>query len=144
MKKIINLLSTVIILVCIVSCGNRKSTGNQGKVPEKLVLTTEGVQILYFHGDRRCTACLGIESVAANVFKDRYQQNPAVQYANINIDLEENSDLAKKFKATGSTLIINVNGKPNDITFEAFKLIGSEPDSLRNLMVDIVEKGLKK
>ena len=144
MKENIAIAVIALCLLGIGSCGNVKSPEKEKSTPSQITLTTAAIQILYFHGDRRCPTCLGIAEVSENLYKSKYACNTAVNYTDINIDREQNRDLAKKYKVTGSSLIIDIHGKANDITYEAFKFVLSEPDSLKNIITGIVEKGLRE
>lgn len=144
MKKDLALLAIAIALLGMGSCGNINSPGNDKQHTRQTSLSPAAIHILYFHGDRRCPTCLGIASVSKDLYMSKYISNPAVNYTDINIDKEENRDLAKKYKVTGSSLIIVSKGKAIDITYEAFKFVLSKPDSLENIITDIVEKGLKE
>lgn len=101
------------------------------------------IQIFYFHGKRRCPACNRIQQITEETYA-KYKQNPIINYYEVDIDNSENMPLAEKYKVTGSSLVVNVKGKPNDLTFEAFALALDEPDSLKILLYDVIAQGLKK
>jgi len=144
MKKFIAVLAIAIALFGLGSCGNVNSPGKDKQQTQQTSLSPAAIHILYFHGDRHCPTCIGIAELSQNLYKSKYLGNSEVNYTDINIDKEENRDLAKKYKVTGSSLIIDIKGKANDITWEAFKFVLSKPDSLENIITGIVEKGLKE
>lgn len=140
-------LSSVAIAICllgIVGCSNSRSSDEGKQSSMQTANSSEKIQILYFHGDRRCPTCLGIADVSKKLYEQNYKENSLVSYSDINVDRDENKALAKKYQVSGSSLIIDVKGKPNDITFEAFALVLTEPDSLVHIITNVVETGLKE
>jgi len=79
---------------------------------------TTGAGVYYFHGDRKCKTC---KSVGAQAKVVAAELN--VKFYDVNIDQAENKDLAKKFEATGSSLMIlhAKSGKIEDLTNFAFR-----------------------
>jgi hypothetical protein len=144
MKSYLSILAIAICLLSIGGCGNSKSSDKEKQTAQQVANSAEKVQILYFHGDRRCPSCLGIADVSEKLYQRKYKENSSVSYSDINIDMDENKALAKKYQVSGSSLIVDIKGKPNDITFEAFALVLTEPDSLVKIITNVVETGLKQ
>ncbi len=139
--------SKLFIAICSIAllsfgCGNGAKTKESNDSKEIIATADSTVQIIYFHGDRRCPTCISIEKISTDVYNQHFKGEKSVKFFNMNIDRDENRSIAEKFRITGSSLVINVKGKPNDITFEAFKYALDEPDSLGKLIVDIVVKGI--
>ncbi|MDE5423800.1 nitrophenyl compound nitroreductase subunit ArsF family protein [Ancylomarina sp. DW003] len=105
---------------CASGCNGCASKCSDTKVAE----STKGAGIYYFHGDRKCKTC---KSVGAQAKEVAAELN--VKFYDINIDQEENKDLAKQFEATGSSLMIlhAKSGKIEDLTNFAFRNAISNP-----------------
>lgn len=90
----------------------------------KVAKSTEDSGIYYFHGDRKCKTC---KSVGAQAKKVAAELN--VTFYDVNIDQVENKELAKKFQATGSSLMIKhaKSGKIEDLTNFAFRNAINKP-----------------
>ncbi len=99
---------------CESGCKGCVSDCSDTKVAEK---TTEA-GVYYFHGDRKCKTCKVVGSKAKEVAAEMN-----VKFFDVNIDKEENKELAKEFQATGSSLMIMhaKSGKIEDLTNFAFR-----------------------
>lgn len=77
------------------------------------------LEIYYFHRTQRCISCLTIGEYVNKIMLGYFFNevaNGKIDYQEINIDLPENRDLARKFQATGSSLFINtIRGEKEDI-----------------------------
>jgi hypothetical protein len=144
MKKTLLLLTIVFLTVGFGSCNNQKKSSNENLKTEVNPTSTISIQILYFHGDRRCPTCIKVGEVSLNLFNDKYANNSSVAYKEVNIDKEENKAIAEKYQISGSSLLIDVNGEVKNITVDAFKYARTEPAKLETIITDIIEKGLKK
>jgi len=80
----------------------------------KIASDIEKVEVYHFHATRQCSTCIAVGKLAEETtntyFKDELKSGKLV-FASINIDLPENKELATKYGATGSSLIIGVYGK---------------------------------
>jgi len=105
---------------CASGCQGCASKCSDTKVAE----STEGAGVYYFHGDRKCKTC---KAVGAQAKKVAAELN--VKFYDVNIDQEENKELAKKFQATGSSLMIMhaKSGKIEDLTNFAFRTAINKP-----------------
>lgn len=69
------------------------------------------VDVIYFHVNQRCVTCLCFEQ-HINYVIDTYFQDAIdsgkLTYRVLNIQKEENADIARKYRAVGSQLFINV------------------------------------
>jgi len=90
----------------------------------KVAESTEGAGVYYFHGDRKCKTCKVVGSKAKEVAAELN-----VKFYDVNIDQEENKELAKQFQATGSSLMIMhaKSGKIEDLTNFAFRTAINKP-----------------
>lgn len=116
----------ILISLMISGCTQTPTAGGQGadKSSEKNTSETakepiaEKLQVYYFHGTSRCVSCLKIGEYINKTMTEYYTEqiyNQVIDYREINADLPENKEVAKKFKASGSSLYINriIGGKDN-------------------------------
>lgn len=90
------------------------------------------IQIFYFHRSQRCNTCKSIGRLSGEVINERFANDldrGMIEFREVNVELLENKELAKKFQATGPSLYINVikNGH-DDIKqdFNVWRLINNE------------------
>ena len=95
-------------------------------------MPADRVEVYLFHETQRCATCIAIGKYAGEMISERFQgeiKAGKVEFAEINIDLPENKELAAKFKAGGSALHINaIRGGVDDIEQDAkvWRLTGDE------------------
>ncbi len=73
-------------------------------------IQADKVQVFLFHATQRCTTCIAIGKLAGATVNEYFQnelQSGKIEFREINIDLPENKELAQKFRASGSALLIN-------------------------------------
>lgn len=90
------------------------------------------LEVYYFHRTQRCVSCLAmgkyIDETITQYFSEQ-TNNSLIDYRQINIDLAENKELARKFQASGSSLYVNaVRGENENIEniMEIWKLKSDE------------------
>ncbi|RPH31379.1 MAG: hypothetical protein EHM93_13920 [Bacteroidales bacterium] len=144
MKKYFAIVAFALLSVNFGSCSNGNAKGDEKKSTEISSAIGQSIQILYFHGDRRCPTCIKVGEVSQNLISAKYAENSVVVFKDVNIDKDENKTIAEKYQITGSSLLIDVNGVVTNITVDAFKYARTEPAKLETIITDIIEKGLKK
>lgn len=144
MKKYFAFAAIALLSIGLGGCNNGNATSNEKKSEEIKLSAVQSIQILYFHGDRRCPTCIKVGEVSLNLFNTKYASNDVVVYKDVNIDKEENKALAEKYQVAGSSLLIDVNGEVKNITVDAFKYAVNDALKLETIISDIIEKGLKK
>ena len=102
----------------------------QGQDKSKTISTDQSVtkiEVIDFYGTHRCVTCKAIEANAKYTVEKYYpneQKNGTIVFKTVNVDKEENYDLAERFEASGTALFINVikGGKEThiDLTNLAF------------------------
>lgn len=86
---------------------DNQSVHNENEIP---VVREDKVEVFVFHSTNRCISCETIGLWTGETVNEYYQdkiQAGKIEFREINIDLPENRALAKKFKASGSSLFIN-------------------------------------
>lgn len=143
MKKSLLIIALAIVSVSFGNCRN-PSPKVEKQIATEVVAGVPLIQILYFHGERRCPTCIKVGEISLNLFKAKYANNASIAYKEINTDNEENKAIAEKYQILSSSLIIDVNGTVKNITVDAFKLAKSDAAALEKMITDIIEEGLKK
>lgn len=113
-------------------------------------ITTQKLEVIYFHATRRCPTCLAIEENTRKTldtyFSDQLK-NGTIKLTVINVDEDKNKAIAEKYEATGSALFLtrNNNGKENknDLTDFAFSYARSNPDKFMADLKDKINELLK-
>lgn len=76
------------------------------------------LEVYYFHRTARCYSCKTIGQYVKETMEQKYNEQikaGLIDFRELNIELPENKEIAKKFKASGSSLFINriIEGKDN-------------------------------
>ena len=76
------------------------------------------LEVYYFHRTARCYSCKTIGQYVKETIENKYGKqinNGTIYFREINLDLAENKEIAKKYQASGSSLFINriTNNKDN-------------------------------
>ena len=108
------------------------------------------IQVYDFHTTNRCATCKAIEVntkyTLETYFSDEVK-NGTITFQVVNIDDKENYELAKKFKASGTSLFLNVissdKEKKIDLTGFAFSY-GRNQKDFSNKLKNRIEKQLNK
>lgn len=144
-----------ILAVCIglTACGgNGAKKGDAAKAEQaQLQETKDRVEILYFHGKKRCATCLAFFSIAKQVavetqFADELK-NGTVVFRTIDISKAENEKTAGKYEVTWSSLFISSwkDGKEmyENLTEYAFANARTAPDTFKSGVIEKISKALK-
>lgn len=139
MRRLFYLSATLLLLA---SCAGR---GNGNKAGAADVAQFESsvddqcsaeVELLYFHGNRRCATCIAIEQhtkeLLENDFADEMAQGK-IAFKSINYDEKNGKELAGKYKVAGSSLIMVSEGgnAVDNLTNFAFTTARNRPDEFK-------------
>lgn len=130
-----------LIAFSLVSCQPKETDANLENKAEVSQAMSE-ILLIYFHGDRRCPTCIAVGEIAEQTYFENFSDNEKVQFLEINIDLQENEAIAEKYEIAGSALILDIHGKVEDITSFAFQNAKSNPELLKNKIIELVKSGL--
>ena len=85
------------------------------------------IEVFDFHSTNRCVTCKAIEANTKHTLETFFAEelkNGKITFQIVNIDKDENYELAKKFKASGTSLFLNIinleKEKQIDLTAFAF------------------------
>lgn len=143
MKGSITSIITAIILSFSACSGNAQSNGSDQNEQQAII------QVIDFHSTHRCVTCLSIEKQAKSVL-DKYfkseMNSGLITFETVNVDENENYEMAEEFEASGTALFINVlkNGESTkiDLTDFAFMNARSEDDSFEKGFKSEIEKAV--
>lgn len=143
-KAFILVLSIVVFALVISSCNSGGSSPESGS-DSSTVLSEKGkVEVIYFHGVRRCQTCVAVGEVAKESVTEFYADNSKVTFLDINIEEEANKALAEKYEVSGSGLFVISGEKFENITGQGFQNARSRPEVLKEKIKELVELYLKE
>ncbi len=137
MKAIKTCLLLSLLAVLILSCGN-PAKDSQEKKDATVTISSSDINVIYFHGTRRCKTCISVGKVA----KEHVSQlvNEKVKFLDINIDAPENAKIAEKYEASGSSLMVCKGDQKSDITVMAFQNAVNSPDKVKEELTKQIKK----
>lgn len=100
------------------------------------------VEVYYFHGDRRCAACNGVENVSKAAVEEAFENDRQVAFHSVNFEREENKGIAGKYGVGWSSLIVASEEEMTDLTMEAFQMANSNPEQLKELIHKVINEHL--
>jgi hypothetical protein len=105
--------------------------------------TTSKLHVYYFHATNRCPTCTDIENTTSELLYSTYQneiKSGKILFDVLDFEKPVNAELAKKFQAYGSTLILmkpeNYDSK-KDLTGMAFSTINNKESYKEKLSEEI-------
>jgi len=153
MKKLFIPPLLILLLIIVAGCGN-KINGNSDQStlktqPAKTVDASRGgnsndypmssiesvadkLEVYYFHATARCYSCKTIGAYVKETMEQKYAEqleNGKIDFREINVDLPENKEIARKYQASGSSLFINriKDGRDNiEADMNVWKLLKDE------------------
>lgn len=154
-KKIIAIIigAAIIGLILFILTNNNKPAGTQSRnnqtAKDQEKPKANKVEVFLFHATQRCITCITIGKLAGETVNEYFQpelRNGQIEFREINTDLPENKDLAKKFQASGSSLFINAisNGKDNIIQDTKVWLLVSDKTQFKSYLKDKIDNLLGK
>lgn len=142
MRKI---LFAMLALAGLVACGNNS--------PKAVAETAQrdGVEVLCFHGAKRCATCIAVEKGAKEVVETDFAgqiKDGEVNFRIIDITKPENVALADKYEITWSAILVikRQDGKETitDLTKFAFANARTNPDKFKAELKAEIAKLLKE
>lgn len=117
---------------------------------EETQIQEKTIQIFDFHTTNRCVTCKAIEANTKYTLETYFKEevkNGTITFQIVNIDDKENYELAKKFKASGTSLFLNVisNDKEKKIDLTGFAFsYGKNKKDFSNKLKNRINKQLEK
>jgi len=119
MKKILSIFVLLFIIITLTACNKENFIGqNNNEVNDETEQIVEKLEIYYFHRTARCYSCKTIGQYVREVVEEKYGEqikNGIIDFRELNVELSENKEIAKKYQASGSSLFINriINNEDN-------------------------------
>lgn len=79
--------------------------------PTAATSVRDGVIVYYFHGNRRCPTCVGIQNGISKTVAEKFgaqQAEGIVAFEEINIEEEANRTYADKYRLASSTMVVSI------------------------------------
>ncbi len=145
MKKLISTLSLFLLVGAIsvsAQCCNGATTDNSTstKVTCAENKKSSEVKAYYFHATRRCATCEAVEAVSKEAIKEYYGDK--VTFESINREEEKDNPLLKKYKISGTKLLIINGDKKVDLTNDAFLNARTNPDKFKSKLKSTIDSML--
>ena len=131
-------------LFCFTSC--------QGQDNSKTIVSNDistKIEVIDFYGTHRCVTCEAIEANAkytVETFFEDAVKNGLIEFKTVNVDDDNNYDIAERFEATGTALFLNVikdgNEQHIDLTVFAFAK-GNDKEEFSAELRDKINEQLK-
>lgn len=139
-KKTVKIFSFVLIVLLslwgIQSLLSNKQDTSQVRglynVIEESVPEVDRIVVVHFHATQQCWSCEELGRLTKLALEKRFPEdfgNGKIEFLEINVDLEENSEIVSKYRARGSSLFINYiyNGEDHiEEDVQVWRLLGSE------------------
>lgn len=141
------MLSAMLMMSC-----SSKDGKSENAASDSLAITENvaKVQVIYFHGTRRCPSCIAIGDESLKMVNENYSaqaKENLIAFREINVDEEQNLKIAEKYEIAGSALLVikTVDGKEEitDLTGDGFKLALNMPDMFREKLKAAIDNFLK-
>lgn len=127
--KTIKFFTILVISLTLTSCNG------QGKNKKaSLDKSVSKIEVLDFHSTHRCMTCNAIEANTKYTLDTYFAEelkDDKITFQVINVDEKENENIAEKFEASGTALILNVikKGKETQINLTEFAFMnGNDQD----------------
>ena len=128
-----HILLLIVVITSLISCGGNLSK-KQVNVQAKQADVTE---VLYFHGKQRCATCNAIEKLTKEVIDSLANKDIVVRV--IDISKKENEAIADKYEVTWSSLVLDRNGKVENLTAMGFSYAKGEPEIFKAKLIDAID-----
>lgn len=143
MKKIILISLIGIALISCNQTGKKKPDTRETQNLEITTTDTSVVNVYYFHGKQRCKTCIAVGDITKETVEKSFAGNNKVQFTEINTSEKENETLVEKYEVAWNALIIAKGENYVEITDHAFSTALNNPQSLKNLIEEEVNKQLQ-
>ena len=140
----IKFFTVLVISLILTSCN-----GQDKNKKTSLDKSVSKIEVLDFHSTHRCMTCNAIEAntkYTLNTYFSTELKENKITFQVINVDEKENEEIAEKFEASGTALILNVikNGKESQINLTDFAFLnGNDQDAFSKELKAKIETELK-
>ena len=128
-----------VLFISLLSCNAQ--TADQST--ENEMVSTDNVEVYYFHYERRCATCMAVENESEKALKELYpdkMDSGKIIFLSINLEDETNDALAEKLDVNGQSLLVVKGDKQDNLTNKAFMYARTNPEKLKKAIQESVEK----
>lgn len=145
MKYLFNLF-TIALIFSFSACNSNAQSNTETNTAQAAF-----VEVIDFHNTHRCMTCQTIEDKTKAALQEKFPEAIAegkLVFKTVNVDLEENYDIAADFEAAGTALFVhtrkNATSQKTDLTNFAFMNATSDNGKFEAGLIEEVEKALQK
>jgi hypothetical protein len=127
------------LFISLLTCNAQ--TADQTK--EKETVSTDNVEVYYFHYERRCATCMAVENESEKALNELYPEkmkSGEMTFLSVNLEDKTNDGLAEKLKVDGQSLLVVKGEKQENLTNTAFMHARNNPDKLKKALKESIEK----
>ena len=138
-------LFTVLAMALLLTCCSGQSNSKEESVDQ----TISKIEVLDFHSTHRCMTCNAIEAntkYTLNTYFAKELTAEKISFHVINVDEKENEEVAEKFEASSTALILNVikGGKETQINLTSFAFLkGTDQEAFSKELKAKIDMELK-
>jgi thiol-disulfide isomerase/thioredoxin len=134
--KNLKLILSIIAFTVVISACNTKSEKKEE------VLNETKVTVYYFHGEQRCPTCVAVGEVSSELVKNVFGSNKDVSFVEVDYSTKDGEPIAEKYEIATSSLLVVSGEKVSDLTNDAFAFAKNDPDKLKQILEDEINKNL--
>ncbi|WP_452229694.1 MULTISPECIES: nitrophenyl compound nitroreductase subunit ArsF family protein [unclassified Lacinutrix] len=144
MYKTFKLLAVITIGFTLTSCNSKNKT-DVASVDTSIAK----IEVIDFHSTHRCMTCNAIEAntkYTLDTYFSKEMKADKITFQVINVDKEENEQIAEKFEASGTALILNVikSGRETKIDLTEFAFMeGNDKETFSKQLKAKIDTELK-
>lgn len=145
MRKTIKFLSVFAIIILLSACNGQPKKDTNASLDASI----SKIEVLDFHSTHRCMTCNAIEKntkYTLDTYFSKELKADKITFQVINVDEKENENIAEKFEASGTSLILNVikKGKETQINLTDFAFMnGNDQDVFSKELKEKIDTELK-
>ncbi|MDD2634465.1 MAG: nitrophenyl compound nitroreductase subunit ArsF family protein [Bacteroidales bacterium] len=133
-----NLISVTLIIISVFSLAGCKN--NSDKKTDSI--EESKVMVYYFHGEQRCPTCIAVGEVSQETVKAEFGENEDVTFKDVDFSTEDGEPISDKYEIASSSLLIVSGENIVDVTDDAFAFARNDPDKLKKIIIDQINKML--
>lgn len=142
--------ATIFILLCschssttktsipLTTTNNCVNNHNKTSISNTTLNIEKGIQVLYFHNERRCATCMAVEEGAVEVVKQF--NDSSILFQSYLIGDPKSKNIEEELEIEGQSLLIVSKDKILDITNMAFLNARTKPDYFKEELKKQIER----
>ena len=127
-------LLTLFTLLLVACGGNGRSQASTPKAARGQAAPSGRVEVLYFHGKKRCATCIAIEQLTKETVEGLGRRDVTVRI----LEIGQNEELAQRYGVAWSSLLVVRGDSVRDLTRMGFSLARSSPEEFRARLTETV------